>query len=270
MQTEQYRQSSAVSQSQLKTLKESPRRFQATYVTKTLSIEPTDAMEFGTLVHSMALQPHLVQDEFIEIPDEVLTSNGQRRGKAWDAFVEANQGKSLVRSADFRRAMRIAEKVWCHPFYKLVFEWQRNVEMPIAWTDEETQVECKGIPDIVCSNEWVIDIKTTNDLTGFLQGKERLVSSKIADFGYHLQGAFYLQGASQVYQETKTRFALLVVETKEPHRVYAMEIDEPSLFAGRLEMHRLLEEYKRRMASDDWSEEGEKSLLQVSIPSWAM
>ena len=265
-----YQRSSAVSQSQLKLLKESPRKYQATYVTQTLSVEPTDAMEFGSLVHSMTLQPHLVLDQYVSIPDEALTSNGQRRGKAWEAFVEANPGKTLIRSGDFRRANIIAERVWDHPFYKLVYEWQRNVEMPIRWTDEETGVECKGIPDIVCSNEWVIDIKTTNDLTGFVQGKERLTSSKIADFGYHLQGAFYLEGASRYYEETKSRFALIVVETKEPYRVYAMEIDEPSLFAGKLEMHRLLEEYKRRTANDDWSEEGERSLLQVSVPSWAL
>jgi hypothetical protein len=49
-----------------------------------------------------------------------------------------------------------------------------------------------------------------------------------------------------------------------------MEIDEQSLFAGRMQVTQLLEEYQRRMKHDDWSEEGELNLLQVSIPSWAM
>ena len=270
MQPIQYQHHPGVSQSQLKTLKESPRRYQAIYVTRTLCTETSDAMDFGSLVHAVVLQPHKIAEEFVCIPSSVLTSNGQRRGKAWEQFVEDNPGKHMMFAEDFDRALVIQSKVLEHPFYDLVMDWTEHVEIPIAWTDEQTGVLCKGIPDIVCKNEWVIDIKTTNDLTGFIQGKEKLTSTKIADFGYHLQGAFYLGGASACYGRQFTRFALIVVETRQPYRVYAMEIDEQSLFAGRMQVTQLLEEYQRRMKHDDWSEEGEKSLLQVSIPSWAM
>jgi hypothetical protein len=260
----------AVSQSELKVLQRSPRRFQAQYITKTLQVEPSDAMEFGTLVHGMTLQPHLVDDQVAVIPADVLTSNGQRRGKAWDAFVEENSSKLIVRQADYDRARRIAERVWDHPFYKLVFDWQQYVEVPIQWVDPTVEVACKGIPDIVCNNEWIIDIKTTGDLTGFVQGRDVLVSRTIAEFGYHLQAAFYLTGASEFYNDRKTRFALVVVETKEPYRVYAMEINEAAIAAGEGEMVRLLQEYKERLAKNDWSEEGERCLLQVGLPVWAL
>lgn len=267
---ESYSSDPSVSQSQLKELAKSPRRYEAIYITKTIHVEPSDAMEFGTLVHGMTLQPHLIDDQVVVIPPDVLTSNGQRRGKAWDAFAEANNHKLIVRQADYDRARRIAEKVWDHPFYKLVFEWQQYVEVPIKWVDPTVEVACKGIPDIVCSNEWIIDIKTTGDLTGFTQGRDALVSRTIAEFGYHIQAAFYLTGASECYNERKTRFALIVVETKEPYRVYAMEINQAAIAAGEGEMVRLLQEYKRRLAENDWSEEGERCLLQVGIPVWAM
>ena len=269
MRTADYENDSAVSQSQLKILEESPRKYEAIYITRTLSRPPTDAMEFGTLVHGLTLQPSVVASEIAVIPDSALTSNGQRRGKAWDAFCEATEGKLRVFQQDYDRALTISKKVWSHPFYEFIFDRIERVEVPIIWTDPIEPVSCKGIPDIV-AEEWVIDLKTTKSLTGFLQGGEQLVSKQIADFGYHLQAAFYLRGASLFYGDPKTRFAFLVVETEEPYRVYAMELTPQAITAGEVKMQRLLAEYVRRMQTGDWSEEGEKSLLQVGIPAWAM
>ncbi len=254
----------------LKVLGESARKFEAQFVLRTIESEESDSMRFGSLVHCLALTPEVFRDEFAIIPEEVLTSNGQRRGKAWEAFAEENRGKYLMKQIEVIRAELIVAKIRNHAFYQLILDWQRDIEDPIYWTDEETGVECKGIPDIVCRNEWVIDLKTTSDLTGFVQGREKITSAKVAEFGYHMQGAFYLEGASEFYGEKKSRFALIVVETKEPYRVYAIEIDEPSLFAGRMRMRALLEEYARRLANNDWAEEGELNLLQVSVPGWAM
>jgi exodeoxyribonuclease VIII len=269
MRTE-YNRWNAVSQSQLKVLDESPRRFQATYITQTLLREETDDMLFGSVVHTMVLQPDCVDKYVTVIPEEVLTSNGHRRGNAWNAFLAANQDKFLVKQDVYDRALRISRRVKQHPFWELVQGWKQHVEVPIWWTDDETGVNCKGIPDIVCSNNWIIDLKTTKDISGFVEGREKFTSKKIYDFGYHIQAAFYLEGASKWYDSVKNRFALVVVETTEPHRVYAIEIGEPSIFAGKLKVHALLEEYERRVKSCDWSEEGERSLLQVNVPSWAM
>jgi hypothetical protein len=269
MRTADYENDSAVSQSQLKLLDESPRKYEATYITRTLSKAPTDAMEFGTLVHGLTLQPSVIAIEIAVIPDSALTSNGQRRGKAWDAFCEATEGKLRVLQQDYDRALAISKKVWSHPFYEFIFDRIERVEVPIIWTDPIEPVSCKGIPDIV-AEEWVIDLKTTKSLTGFLQGRDELVSKTIADFGYHLQAAFYLRGASLYYGDQKTRFAFLVVETEEPYRVYAMELKAEAITAGEVKMQRLLAEYVRRMQTGDWSEEGERSLLQVGIPAWAM
>jgi len=165
--------------------------------------------------------------------------------------------------------LTISKKVWSHPFYEFIFDKIERVEVPITWTDPIEPVRCKGIPDIV-AGEWIIDLKTTKSLTGFLQGGEQLVSKTIADLGYHLQAAFYLRGASLHYGDPKTRFAFLVVETEEPYRVYAMELKSEAITAGEVKMQRLLAEYVRRMQTGDWSEEGEKSLLQVGVPAWAM
>ena len=269
MRTTEYENDPAISQSQLKLLAESPRKYEATYITRTLSRAPTDAMEFGTLIHGLTLQPSVVSSEIAVIPDSALTSNGQRRGKAWDAFCEATEGKLRVFQEDYDRALTISKKVWSHPFYEFIFDRIEKVEVPVYWTDPIEPVSCKGIPDIV-AGEWIVDLKTTKSLTGFLQGGEQLVSKQIADLGYHLQAAFYLRGASLYYRDQKTRFAFLVVETEEPYRVYAMELKAEAITAGEVKMQRLLAEYVRRMQTGDWSEEGEKSLLQVGVPAWAM
>lgn len=269
MQSRDYQQNPAISQSQLKLLGESPRKYEASYITQTLSRPVSDSMEFGTLVHGLTLQPSVVASEIAVIPDSALTSNGQRRGKAWDTFCEATEGKLRVFQEDYDRALAISKKVWSHPFYRFIFDRIDKVEVPIYWTDPIEPVSCKGIPDIVAA-EWIIDLKTTKSLTGFLQGRDELVSKTIADLGYHLQAAFYLRGASIAYGYPKTRFAFLVVETEEPYRVYAMELKPEAITAGEVKMQRLLADYVRRMQTGDWSEEGENSLLQVGVPSWAM
>lgn len=270
MQEDAYRKIEAVSQSMLKELLASPRRFEAAYITQTLSRETTPAMEFGTMVHKIVLQPSVAASTIVMIPDDVLTSNGQRRGKAWDQFCMDNAGKQLVRRDEYDKAFEIAKKVWSHPFYELAFDWMRYTENPITWEDADTGVQCKGIPDVVCDNEWVIDLKTTADLTGFVQGAESYTSKTVADFGYHMQAAFYLRGTTIHYGEPKTRFAFIVVETKAPYRVYAMELNAAAITAGEVKVQRALAEYKRRMETNDWSEEGERALLQVGIPAWAI
>ena len=86
MQTTDYKRSTGVSQSELKTLAESPRKYEAEYILKTLKREQTDAMRFGSLVHCLVLEPEDFEDHFVVIPPEALASNGHRRGKAWDEF----------------------------------------------------------------------------------------------------------------------------------------------------------------------------------------
>jgi exodeoxyribonuclease VIII len=258
-----------ISQSMLKTLEESPRKYEAMYVTRTFCEEPTDAMDFGSLVHGLTLQPSQVADSIALIPESALTSNGQRRGKAWDAFCEDTPGKLRVFREDYNRALMVARKIHLHPFWRAMYPHCLYVENEIYWCDPESGVYCKGIPDIICDHDWSIDVKTTNSLSSFIQRGERYTSKAVLDFGYHKQGAFYLKGASLHYGVPKTRFALLVAETNPPYRVFAMELTRDTLEIGECRMQWLLNDLRRRIDQQDWSEEGEACLLQVGLPTWA-
>lgn len=269
MRDEKYRKSRAINQSSLKELQKSSRRFESQYVLGDGQNAETDAMVFGTLYHTMMLQPHLVDDMFVVIPEDALASNGHRRGKKYDEFLESNKDKYCITSEDFEKAKLLSQRTNNHPFMQLVNSWRWRVEEAIYWTDPQTEVECKAIPDIVCKDDWIVDLKTTKDLTGFVFDRDGYTSKSIVDFDYHLQAAFYLRGTSIYYERPFSRYALVVAETSLPFRVYAMELSPAALFAGEAKLQKLLAEYAWRSRENDWSEDGERALLQVDIPAWA-
>jgi hypothetical protein len=143
MQPKSYRETKAISQSVLKEAARSPRKFEA-YRNGSMTFEATDAMDFGSLVDSMLLTPSEVGELFVEIPDSVLTSNGAQRGKAWDSFAEANEGKVLMRPSEFERAHIIVEKVKQHPFWLQLCEKGFVTQKELYWTDSNNEPAVQG------------------------------------------------------------------------------------------------------------------------------
>ena len=121
MQPKKYRETKALSQSLLKDAR-SPRKFEARYITGTMEREPTAAMDLGSLVDCMLLTPSELADYFVQIPDDVLTSNGQKRGKKWESFEEQHEGKTLMKRIDFVLAATLVQKVKQHPIWPRIVE----------------------------------------------------------------------------------------------------------------------------------------------------
>ena len=80
----EYRNHYAVSQSDLKAFAKHRWRYHLQRTGKLPKPGPTEAQQFGTRVESMLRGDDC--HEVIVIPPEVLTSNGQRRGKKWEAW----------------------------------------------------------------------------------------------------------------------------------------------------------------------------------------
>ena len=64
------------------------------------------------------------------------------------------------------------------------------------------------------------------------------------------------------------RFLFGVVETEPPYRCRSLELDAVAMDFGFWERRDLLEEYRRRLEADDWSEQGEQAMHEVSLPAW--
>ena len=64
----QYHALASVSHSSLECFRRSKRTYRAKYIDKTLVHEQTPAMQLGSLVHAMVLEPHKVSDLYVVPP----------------------------------------------------------------------------------------------------------------------------------------------------------------------------------------------------------
>ena len=93
-----------ISSSGLKMLLKDPREFEKRYVLEEHSDNKSSAsMDFGSYVHSLILEPHLVEKEY------AVYEGAVRRGKAYDDFVAANEGKKVIMQSQFLEAQRAIE-----------------------------------------------------------------------------------------------------------------------------------------------------------------
>lgn len=283
MQPKRYRETKALSQSLLKDASKSPRKFEARYITGTMEREPTAAMDLGSLVDCMLLTPGDLAEYFVQIPDDVLTSNGQKRGKKWEAFEAEHEGKTLMKRIDFVLAATLVQKVKSHPIWPRIVEAGFETQKEVYWTDPQSQFPAKALIDIFPTNptsQWLIDLKTTGDMDDFEGENHQLFASEsdeefivrsksVLNYGYHTQGAWYLRGASIAFERTFTMFLLLVVETSPPYRVKTFRIADDALLAGQAFIDQATQALAARMIANDWSEPGENEIIEISLPTWA-
>jgi hypothetical protein len=89
----------------------------------------------------------------------------------------------------------------------------------------------------------------------------------ILDFGYHRQAAFYLE-ALRHQHFIDCRFLFIAVETTQPYSVAVFELDREMILQGEEELRQLLNQYKHRLAADDWDAEHTKGINSVSLPKY--
>jgi hypothetical protein len=284
VQPKKYRETKAISQSVLKAVAKSPRKFEA-YQNGTMEFEPTDAMDLGSLVDSMLLTPGEVGEYFVEVPESVLAKNGRRSGGKWDAFEEANAGKVLLKSAAFETAHLVVERIKQHPFWLQLCEKGFVTQKECYWMDPMTGLPCKCLIDIFprmpATNDWLADLKTTENMDTFEAerfqmfrddkiGNDGILRSKsVLDFGYHVQGAWYSRGASLATECVFQRFFLLVAEVKPPYRVKAFKIADEALLLGQMFVDKAMDGLSERLLKNDFSELGENEVVTISVPEWA-
>lgn len=82
---------SHISSSGLKLMLKDGREFHKKYVLNEQEVHRNQsAMDFGTYIHTLILEPHLVQEEF------AVFDGMMRKGKAWEKFKEEQEGKILL------------------------------------------------------------------------------------------------------------------------------------------------------------------------------
>jgi exodeoxyribonuclease VIII len=247
-----------ISASGLKQIAKSPRHYWNRYLNDKYKEEPTAAMAFGNVVHTLMLEPKEFELRYAVAPDVNKTT---KDGKAaYTAFTEANDGKEFISSKDFATATAMIEQAKANPIITDLLDLSEKEQMH---TFRILDVDCKMKADAInVIDGCIIDVKTCTDASPIGFGKDAY------NLGYLLQAAFYLDGYYFATNNDLKRFIFIAMEKTAPYNVAVYEMDKEQIELGRQQYLAALQTYKNCKAADKWHAYGDE-IQPLTLPSWA-
>jgi len=223
------------------------------------------AFAFGTLFHTRVLEPKRFFDTHRVMPAGDGRKTEVKAARA-EAEAAAPEGTVWLTQAEWSQIDAMATAVYNHTIVK-VFRARGGAEEVL--TAELWGVKCKGRVDKISHDKGdgpslILDVKTADKLT------DHAIKNAMAEWGYFIQAAFYLDLATAAYRGTKEfQFKMVMVEKTPPYDVRLITINQWAVAAGRHEYRCLLGDYKRCLETGYWpgiSDEDD----DLELPAWKM
>jgi len=226
---EYYADNSYVTNSMLSKLNKGPEHLQH-YIDG--GVEESPALNFGKAFHLYILE----KDKFDE---EVAVFSGKtRRGKEWDAFNEANLGKTIVSFKEALKIKEMSESLFSKKAIKELLTHKGNINESVAIGKIHNTL-CKGKADIVNEGRgWVIDLKTTQSVN------PKDFRRSCYKYGYHRQAYFY----RELFKASS--FVFICIEKEPPYSVGLFYTSDEFIEQGQDEVIGLLEQYNDYFQDD--------------------
>lgn len=254
---EQYHDQPALNKSGLVQLAKSPAHYFEWY--HATDGEPTKAMILGTAVHTAVLEPGKFDQSVIIAPQ---IDKRTKAGKAeWASFQEKAEGKIVLTQEDADAIEGMKASVYNNmTAYDLLLEGKP--EQSVFFKDPANGFLCKVRPDWYTPYKEVVDIKTCIDASydGF--------SRAIANFKYHWQALFYLNGLTAVTETEHTKFIFIAIEKEPPYAVAVYESTKEMLDTASRQVTPILKVYAQCLKTDAWPGYEDK-LQPIPLPRWA-
>ena len=256
-----YHAHAAISKSHLDQVAKSPLHYWARYLDPNRVVpEPTPAMAIGSAVHTHVLELDQWDARYVSAPDGI--DRRTKAGKAeWEAFTAAATGRTVLPKADADLVMRMAQSVFSHPAAAMLLALPGKAETTHMWTDAATGLQCKCRPDwLTDDGRLLVDLKTTEDAgRGF--------AKSIAQWRYHVQASWYLDGIEQATGTRPEQFLFLCVEKKAPYAVAVYAADAEMIAAGAQTAARDLDVLATCKAANAWPGYSDQ-IEPISLPPW--
>lgn len=243
----------AVSSSALKELynRKNPFYCYQKYVKRAIESKPTPAMEFGTAVHTMVLEPYMFGKRY------AVWDGGVRRGKAWDAFKDDNMGKSIITVADFEKIKDINNSVKSHPKARELLKGG-EAEKSVFWRDELTGVMCKARCDYI---KQIGDQRVIIDLKTCKSAEAEQFTKDAVNLGYPIQQAMYMDGFKA------DAMCFICIEKDELNTVAVHKFDSELAECGNLVYRQMMEQWAQCLNSKHWPSYAE-GITELHCPAW--
>ena len=230
---------------------------------KTSPPEPTPAMRFGTAAHSWILTPSVAPSEILVAPK---VDRRTKAGKeAWAMFEADSHGRTIVSEEEAHTLAKMAGAVSASPAAQVALDAAERREVSCAWADPAgSGLMMRGRPDALGDN-LIVDLKTAQDAS------PDAFARTAANFGYHAQAAYYLDGLRRLgYCDEQAVFLFVVVEKTAPFGVAVYALDDEAIEAGRTQYTEAWDLYRRCRAKNEWpGYPGSQRIETLSLPRWA-
>jgi hypothetical protein len=224
--------------------------------------EDNEALAFGRAFHTATLEPKVFASTYTVEPDfgDCRKTDNKRTRDMWRA---ENARKTFLSPKDMATILGMRDAVRAHPIAGELLTGG-VAEVTAKWTDPETGLTCKARVDYLRRDlQTLVDLKSTQD------ARPLAFAKSCANYGYHRQAAFYVDGCNEAAgAEVADTFVFVAVEKTAPYLVALLEIDEDGISKGRESIRADLHTFKECIENDTWP--GYPAEVQtISLPHWA-
>lgn len=226
-----------LSSSNLKLLLNSPAQFYKEKILGQKYTKSTTAMDLGTYVHSLILEPETVASEF------AIFKGWKKQGSDYTAFKQANEGKLILSEPQAFNGQRLAKSVEaCPPALELLKGGAPELSLATKMFDVPVKMRADYInPD----KAYIVDVKTTR----WPSGVDRFRQT-VRGLGYELSAALYCDIAYRVYGKVFDFYWLVI--SKEDVETQVYKASTHTLSEGSALVNKALITYKKCLQSGEW------------------
>jgi hypothetical protein len=177
-------------------------------------------------------------------------------------------GQVPLLAADVAKVHGMAAALREHPIAGAIFDPERGgkAEQSLFWDDPESGIWRRARLDWLPAPDplrrlILADYKTTPDAS------PAAIRKHVANFGYYMQAAQYIDGVCAVGIDADPAFLFVFQEKTAPYLITVAELDEPAIQAGRERNARACEIWRDCTETGTWPGYTDEIEL-ISLPAW--
>ncbi len=126
--------------------------------------EKRNALDMGTALHCLLLEPDEFHNRFIEAPEFNRRTNAGKADEKEFLKQCADTKKTVMDYEQHRKLKIMRESVMAHPGARKLLEYEGFCESSVYWNDPETSELCRIRPDkLIPDKDIILDVKKDID-----------------------------------------------------------------------------------------------------------
>lgn len=192
----------------------SPKHFHAAWTGP--SVEPTDAMVRGTLIHSLLLEQDVVK--YVKRPVNEKGDLIRSNAKEYQEFLKANPGKIAVRPDDFDNMYEMLG-AFVENKRAMSMIAHTKIEHSVYAICKETSLKIKARPDVWGAG-YLVDLKSTSNMARF--------EKQIFELNYDVRLAQYVETIKAATGEIIEDVYFIAYESSKPYgsKIFRLRKDD--------------------------------------------